>query len=574
MRSMKSILGSTLAQQSTEVGAGRSVRYLDVVGGYLRHLKRVAEAEAGHELTRLVLGRPVFFVDDDAQRDAEAQAVLLQAAREAGFADIRLQYEPIAAALNYETTVAARAAGAGGRHRRRHLGLLAGARRAGAAPPRRAQGRHPGQPRPARGRHRLRPPHRAGLHPARAAATAASGPTGREVPSKVYFDLATWHLINTVYVPGRVAELSRMKSFYADPQLHARLMTVVHARLGHALVAQAEAAKIAVAEGGDTTLDLGAIDAGLQVRLPARQAIDALQADLQRIVDAADETLRQAGVARERVDALYFTGGSTGLAPLAQRIAARFPAASGGARRPFRQRRAGPGRARAARVRRDRADAAAAALRSPRTAHQEQGHGGHGLRLGRQRLHRRLPDPPADAAGLERAHLGARPGARAGAARAAGRGQLASAGLCRRPDARRRLGRGHAGLQPRGARGLAAARQLGEEAGRPDRAGARRRAARAARRPLGGRAPLRHDLVGGGHRLRPRPRRAPLQRGRLDAQRLSRHLALHAVQDAGRARGARLGGARGRRHRVLQHQPGGGAGPGVGARTTRRRSRW
>ena len=43
MRSMKSILGSTLAEQSTEVGAGRSVRYLDVVGGYLRHLKRVAE---------------------------------------------------------------------------------------------------------------------------------------------------------------------------------------------------------------------------------------------------------------------------------------------------------------------------------------------------------------------------------------------------------------------------------------------------------------------------------------------------------------------------------------------------
>jgi hypothetical chaperone protein len=93
-------------------------------------------------------------------------------------------------------------------------------------------------------------------------------------------------------------------------------------------VAQAEAAKIAVAEGGDTVLDLGAIDAGLQVRLAARQAIDALDADLQRIVDAADETLRQAGVARERVDALYFTGGSTGLAPLTQRIAARFAAAT------------------------------------------------------------------------------------------------------------------------------------------------------------------------------------------------------------------------------------------------------
>ena len=55
---------------------------------------------------------------------------------------------------------------------------------------------------------------------------------------------------------------------------------------------------------------------------------------------------------------------------------------------------------------------------------------------------------------------------------------------------------------------------------------------------------------------------------------LPRHLALHAVEDHGRARGARLGGARRRRHRVLQHQPGAGAGPGVGRRTIRRRSRW
>ena len=105
MRSMKSILGSTLAEQSTEVGAGRSVRYLDVVGSYLRRLKSLAEAAAARPLTRAVLGRPVYFVDDDAQRDASAQAMLERAAREAGFTDIAFQYEPIAAALDHETTV-------------------------------------------------------------------------------------------------------------------------------------------------------------------------------------------------------------------------------------------------------------------------------------------------------------------------------------------------------------------------------------------------------------------------------------------------------------------------------------
>jgi hypothetical chaperone protein len=50
-----------------------------------------------------------------------------------------------------------------------------------------------------------------------------------------------------------------------------------------------------------------------------------MEDDLTRIVGAAAETLRRAGVAAEEVSVLYFTGGSTALRPLVQRIAALFP---------------------------------------------------------------------------------------------------------------------------------------------------------------------------------------------------------------------------------------------------------
>ena len=76
MRSMKSILGSTLIDQTTDVGGGRAVRYLDVVSGYLAHLRARAEAAAGRSIRRVVLGRPVYFVDDDPARDAAAQRAL------------------------------------------------------------------------------------------------------------------------------------------------------------------------------------------------------------------------------------------------------------------------------------------------------------------------------------------------------------------------------------------------------------------------------------------------------------------------------------------------------------------
>ena len=331
MRSMKSILGSTLADQSTDVGAGRAVRYLDVVGGYLQRLKALAEQAAGQPLARAVLGRPVYFVDGDPARDAQAQQALESAARAAGLHELHFQYEPIAAALDHEQRVAREELvlvadiGGGtsdfslvrvGPQRRQRLDrkddILAshGVHVAGTDFDRHVELAailpHCGY---------------RGLGPPRA------GSTPREVPSRVYFDLATWHLVNTVYTPQRVAELRRMRDFYGDPAQHRRLMAVVEEQLGHALLGQAEAAKIAVAEGGATEIDLGALERGLRASLDEAQAVQVLEADLDRIVEAATETLRQAGVAAEAVDAVYFTGGSTGFRPLTARIAAALPAA-------------------------------------------------------------------------------------------------------------------------------------------------------------------------------------------------------------------------------------------------------
>ena len=326
MRSMKSILGSTLADQATDVGGGRSVRYLEVVGGYLRHLKAMAEREAGQALRRVVLGRPVFFVDDDPQRDAAAQSALERAAREVGFEEIHFQYEPIAAALDFESRVQREQLvlvadiGGGtsdfslvrvGPQRRRHIDrrddILAnhGVHTAGTDFDRQIE--------------------LAAILPT--CGYRAIGPRGREVPSKVYFDLATWHLINTVYAPARVLELQQMQAFYPDHHQHARLLALVRQRLGHGLIGLAEAAKIAVAQGGETAIDLALLEPGLQVTLNEADAIGAVSNDLDRIIAAAEATLAQAGVASGRVDALYFTGGSTGLRPLTERIAARFPGA-------------------------------------------------------------------------------------------------------------------------------------------------------------------------------------------------------------------------------------------------------
>jgi hypothetical chaperone protein len=333
MRSMKSILGSTLVEQSTDVGGGRGVRYIDIIAGYLRHLKQLAETSHGGAINRVVLGRPVFFVDGDAERDAKAQAALEEAARLVGFAQVQFQYEPIAAALDHERTV-----------EREELVLVCdiGGGTSDFSIVRVAPGR--GAVLDRRGdilaNHGV---HLAGTDFDRHVELAAilpllgykgfglpqrPGDTPREVPSGVYFDLATWHLINTVYAPGRLAEWRGMKSWFADVRQHRRLLAVLEQRLGHSLAAAAEDAKIAVAQTGHAHIDLDVVEMGLTTELTEPQAAAAIEADLARIVSAASETARMAGVAPTQIQTLYFTGGSTGLTPLVQRIAADFPAAA------------------------------------------------------------------------------------------------------------------------------------------------------------------------------------------------------------------------------------------------------
>ncbi|MDP2005793.1 MAG: Hsp70 family protein [Rubrivivax sp.] len=331
MRSMKSILGSSLLDQGTDIGGGRSVRYRDVVTGYLRRLKTQAEGEAGHALTRVVLGRPVFFVDDDPARDAQAAAALETAARQVGFTEVQFQYEPIAAALDHESQVTREqlvlVADIGGGTSDFSLVRVGPARRGRAERRDDILGNH--------GVHLAgtdfdRHVELASILPLlgyRALRPARPGETPRAVPSGVYFDLATWHLINTVYAPARVAELRGMKGWYADPRQHARLMATVQDRLGHALATAAEQAKIDVALHGQAHIDLGLLERGLRADLKENQAAAAIEADLERIVQAAAETVRAAGVAPGAVAVLYFTGGSTGLRPLVDRIAAGFPAA-------------------------------------------------------------------------------------------------------------------------------------------------------------------------------------------------------------------------------------------------------
>src|SRR4249919_3898419 len=104
MRSLKSVLGTALIDETTRVGRQRT-GFRDVIAYYLGAVKRRAEQATGRELRDVVHGRPVHFVDNAPDADRKAEQTLRTIAHDVGFKEITFQFEPIAASLDYERQI-------------------------------------------------------------------------------------------------------------------------------------------------------------------------------------------------------------------------------------------------------------------------------------------------------------------------------------------------------------------------------------------------------------------------------------------------------------------------------------
>ena len=357
MRSIKSILGSDLMDEATELAGGLQIRYIDVVVSYLRHIKQQAETHWQQPIDRAVIGRPVFFVDDDPRRDAKAQQTLLKAARASGLSTVEFQFEPIAAALDYESRLQASDG--------ERLVLVAdiGGGTSDFSVVRASEAAHGRVDRRADilANHGV---HRAGTDFDRAVNMAkimpvlglnGSGPGDRPVPSKIYFDLSTWHLINTTYTPNRVLELRMMRNMYDDHRAHQRLMGVLTQHRGHDLAARAEAAKIEVSESGAARHRSRLCRARPRgCPFVEREQQQALQEDVDRIV--AHRTRNSAhGAARDERNRRHLLHRRVDRARLPGRATCRcFPRGTGSARRSVRERCKRVGDHRSAEVRTER----------------------------------------------------------------------------------------------------------------------------------------------------------------------------------------------------------------------------
>lgn len=326
MRSLKSLLGSKLIEGQTEV-QGRVVAYRGLLAKFIEELRRRAQLASNRAFEAAVLGRPVRFVDDDDDADREAQATLEAIARQAGFRELSFELEPIAAAYHHERTLVreslvlvADIGGGTSDFSLLRLGPERVRREDRAADVLACTGVHIG------GTDFDRQLSLAHVMPC--FGMGARLKSGREMPSAIFFDLATWHTINRAYTRQTAAALKDLAPDIADAKAHARLLRLVDRRDGHRLALDVEAAKIALSAAPEHALSLARYEPGLERRL-LRSEFDAAAAPLvERIGAAVDALLRNANVPAGRVESVFLTGGGSAMPALRQCIERHLPAAT------------------------------------------------------------------------------------------------------------------------------------------------------------------------------------------------------------------------------------------------------
>jgi hypothetical chaperone protein len=323
MRSLKSLLGTSLIDGQTEV-AGRSLPFRQLLAHFIGEVKRRAEGQAGRAFSSAVFGRPVFFIDDDPAADRLAEETLADIARAVGFRDISFQYEPIAAAFDYESRI-----------EREELVLIAdigggtsdfslvrlGPERAGRTERRddilATGGVHIG------GTDFDKYLSLASVMPLLGYGSALR--SGASVPSSYYFNLATWHTINQAYTRKSTTQLADLVRDAAEPAKLKRLQGLIDERAGHWLAMRVEEAKIGLSDAPAVDLALDRLAPPQTLHIERATFVEAVAGLVAQVGATVPRLLADAGVAPGQVDTVFFTGGSSGVAALRACIGAVVP---------------------------------------------------------------------------------------------------------------------------------------------------------------------------------------------------------------------------------------------------------
>ncbi len=329
MRSIKRILGTEIMTSGTLIN-GHIIKFDEIIGHFIGHLKYKIDCAAGTSVDSVVIGRPVHFRDNDPGGDARAQNELERIAGAAGFKNVTFQYEPIAAAFAHEQKLKSEQLacvidiGGGtsdftiirlGPNRKDKLDrtddvLGNTGVRIGGNDFDRALSLRAFMP-------------NFGMGSEYRAADKILG-----IPNSTYVSLSTWSSVNDVYNYKTLNLVRGYVMWGLQPEKVQRLYEIIERRLGHTNLDYVERAKMRLSTDDAVRILLDFLTDAPQIDTTRAAFESAIGADIEKIEHAITECLNTANVRDGDIELVILTGGSTEIPYINQIVQRRFPHAT------------------------------------------------------------------------------------------------------------------------------------------------------------------------------------------------------------------------------------------------------
>jgi hypothetical chaperone protein len=325
IQSLKSFL-SNHSLQSTEV-FGRRHTLEDLIARILRDLREKAASQFGVPISKAVVGRPIRFVGAETeQEDGFAENRLRKAFKIAGYESVQFEFEPIAAAHYYESTLdhdeliligdfgggtsdfSLVRVGPSSRRTGRSEANLLGNAGLGVA----------GDSFDAKLiRHLISPALGAGTD-------MRSMKRLLPVPSWIYGKLERWHHLSFLKAKDVMNLLTSIKTDAIEPEKIAALIHLIKEDLGYQLHQSIQAVKYDLSNHLAATFRFsdGAVD--LTARVERSSFETWISDELKQIESCLDSLLCTSEVDPKNVDAVFLTGGSSFVPAVRRIFATRF----------------------------------------------------------------------------------------------------------------------------------------------------------------------------------------------------------------------------------------------------------
>lgn len=293
----------------------------DIIATYLYITRKRAEAHLNTTLDTIVLGRPVRF-SDEADANAFARERLVQAAFLAGYKTVYLQYEPIAAAHYYETTIGDEQKalifdfGGGtldmsvvqlGNPKTRRVIANGGIPIAGDIFDQRIV--------------RTKLPQHFGE-----GTTYRSGNHELPVPPALYDAFTDWQTLLTMQLPKDMENLRRIAHNAQQPRKIEALMSLITGQYGLKMFDVAEQAKRQLSDRETARLDMAGADFKVFETIRRTEFERMIRTEVRAIAERLDHLLEDAKLKPADIDAVIRTGGSSQIPVFVEMLETRFGA--------------------------------------------------------------------------------------------------------------------------------------------------------------------------------------------------------------------------------------------------------